>query len=188
MSIRRLLAPVLDALLSLFSPAIGALSIAGPSGPRRLAPVSCSGPPPGDGGRRGVVSGADEGDGPTAVSVVPEVPDRDRGHRNEVVVVGRITAPPRVRTLPSGDRLVSWRIGVARPRDPSRPGATGRVDSLTLVSFEERIVDRVSGWRRGSVVRATGALRRRIWRGALGVRSVLEVEVASVSPIGDGER
>lgn len=188
MSIRRLLAPVLDALLSLFSPSIAALSVAGPAGLRRLAPVSRSVPPSVGGEPSGVVPEAGEGEGPTAVSIAPEAPDRDRGHRNEVVVVGRITAPPRVRTLPSGDRLVSWRIGVARPRDPSRPGATGRVDSLTLVSFEERIVDRVSGWRRGSVVRATGALRRRIWRGALGVRSVLEVEVASVSPIAEGER
>ncbi|MFB8761698.1 single-stranded DNA-binding protein [Nocardiopsis alba] len=188
MSIRRLPAPVLDALLLLFSPSIAALSVTGSAGLRRLAPVSRSVPPAVGGEPSGVVPGAGEGEGPRAVSIAPEVPDRDRGHRNEVVVVGRITAAPRVRTLPSGDRLVSWRIGVARPRDPSRPGAAGRVDSLTLVSFEERIVDRVSGLRRGSVVRATGALRRRIWRGALGVRSVLEVEVASVSPLAEGER
>lgn len=107
--------------------------------------------------------------------------ERDRGHHNEVVVIGRITAVPTVRELPSGDRLVSWRIGVARPRSLERPGH--RLDSLTLVSFDEKFVERVRGWRMGSVIRVTGSLRRRIWRGSQGVRSVLEVEVATAEPV-----
>lgn len=104
----------------------------------------------------------------------------DQGHLNQVLVVGRITAAPTVRELPSGDRLVSWRIGVARPDDPRRPGP--RLDSLTLVSFEEPMIDRVREYRVGEVIRVTGALRRRIWRGPHGVRSILEVEVRTVDP------
>lgn len=107
--------------------------------------------------------------------------ERDRGHHNEVVIIGRITAVPTVRELPSGDRLVSWRIGVARPRSLERPGH--RLDSLTLVSFDEKFVERVRDWRMGSVIRVTGSLRRRIWRGSQGVRSVLEVEVATAEPV-----
>lgn len=103
---------------------------------------------------------------------------RDQGHLNQVSVVGRITAAPTVRELPSGDRLVSWRIGVARPEDPRRPGP--RLDSLTLVSFEDSMVDRVREYRLGEVIRVAGVLRRRIWRGPQGVRSVLEVEVRTV--------
>ena len=105
---------------------------------------------------------------------------KDQGHLNQVLVVGRITAAPTVRELPSGDRLVSWRIGVARPEDPRRPGH--RLDSLTLISFEDSMVDRVRKYRPGEVIRVTGALRRRIWRGPQGVRSILEVEVRTVAP------
>lgn len=130
--------------------------------------------------------------GPTLVAAAPDarhphtepstaVTERDRGHHNEVVVIGRITAAPTVRDLPSGDRLVAWRVGVARPRSPQRPGH--RLDSVTLVSFDEEFIDRVRHWRVGTVIRVTGALRRRIWRGRQGVRSVLEVEVTTAEAV-----
>ena len=106
---------------------------------------------------------------------MPSFPERPDGHRNEVHVVGRVTAAPAEKELPSGDRLVTWRIGVARPEVPGPRRA--RVDSLTLVSFDPHMCDRVHGWRVGDVVRVTGELRRRFWRGWNGVRSVLEVEV-----------
>jgi single-strand DNA-binding protein len=115
------------------------------------------------------------------VPPLTERPDRADGHQNEVCVVGRVTAAPLERELPSGDRLVTWRICVARPRDHGGRGA--RADSLTLVSFDPRVRDRVHGWRIGDVVRVTGELRRRIWRGRTGVRSVLEVEVDSAAVV-----
>ena len=104
---------------------------------------------------------------------------RDHGHRNEVVAVGRVTAAPAERDLPSGDRLVFWRICVARPSEPHR--SRQRVDSLTLVSFDADTQAAVRDWRIGDVVRVTGALRRRVWRGWSGIRSVLEVEVDSTA-------
>lgn len=116
---------------------------------------------------------------PSETKTTAEAMTKDQGHLNQVLVVGRITAAPTVRELPSGGRLVSWRIGVARPEDPRRPGH--RLDSLTLVSFEDSMVDRVREYRTGEVVRVSGALRRRIWRGPQGVRSILEVEVSTVA-------
>ncbi|WP_307851218.1 single-stranded DNA-binding protein [Nocardiopsis sp. MG754419] len=119
-------------------------------------------------------------------STVDREPDRDRGHLNQVLVIGRITAAPTLRELPSGDRLVTWRIGVARPTDPRRRGA--RMDSLTLFSFDEAIIEWIGDRRVGEVLRVTGALRRRIWPGRHGVRSVLEVEVVTVAPVPEAER
>ncbi|WP_017589813.1 single-stranded DNA-binding protein [Nocardiopsis ganjiahuensis] len=113
-------------------------------------------------------------------------PERPDGHRNEVFVVGRVTAAPAERELPSGDRLVTWRIGVARAEVSGRRRA--RADSLTLVSFDPHMCDRVHGWRIGDVVRVTGELRRRFWRGWNGVRSVLEVEVGTVALVRRAER
>ncbi|WP_121182587.1 single-stranded DNA-binding protein [Nocardiopsis sp. Huas11] len=102
-------------------------------------------------------------------------------HLNEIVLVGRVTAEPSVRDLPSGDRLVTWRICVARPPDTRFRGR--RVDSITCVSFDEGVRDEVRGWRLGDVVRLSGALRRRTWRGYDAVRSVHEVEVGGAALI-----
>ncbi|WP_304450996.1 single-stranded DNA-binding protein [Nocardiopsis sp. YSL2] len=100
-------------------------------------------------------------------------------HLNEIVLVGRVTAAPVVRDLPSGDRLVTWRICVSRPPDTRFRGR--RVDSVTCVSFDAWVHDEVREWRLGDVVRMSGALRRRTWRGFDGVRSVHEVEVRSAA-------
>ncbi|KOX19158.1 single-stranded DNA-binding protein [Nocardiopsis sp. NRRL B-16309] len=94
-------------------------------------------------------------------------------------MVGRVTAEPAVRDLPSGDRLATWRICVSRPPDTRFRGR--RIDSITCVSFDARIHDEVREWRVGDVVRMSGSLRRRTWRGYDGVRSVHEVEVADAA-------
>lgn len=116
----------------------------------------------------------------------PERPDRADGHRNEVFAVGRVTAAPSERELPSGARLVTWRICVARPEVPGRRRA--RADSLTLVSFDPNMCATVAGWRIGDVVRVTGELRRRTWRGWKGVQSVLEVEVDTAALVRGAQR
>ncbi|MEV2277099.1 single-stranded DNA-binding protein [Nocardiopsis sp. NPDC049922] len=103
------------------------------------------------------------------------------GHRNEIVVAGRVTAEPAVRELPSGDRLAIWRVCVARTADSRFRGH--RSDSITCVSFDPGVQDRVRGWRLGEVVEMTGALRRRTWRVGDGVRTVYEVEVRTARQV-----
>nr|WP_236567902.1 MULTISPECIES: single-stranded DNA-binding protein [unclassified Nocardiopsis] len=94
-------------------------------------------------------------------------------------MAGRITAPPRLRDLPSGDRLATWRICVVRPSD-SRYGGR-RVDSITCTSFDRALHGQIRSWRLGDVVQTSGELRRRTWRGREGlVRSVCEVEARAV--------
>ena len=99
--------------------------------------------------------------------------------RNEVVLLGRVSGAPEERELPSGDRLVSWRLVVERP--PVRKPPTGlrlpTVDTLDCVA-------RGAGPRRtarslsdGDVVVLEGSLRRRFWRGPTGASSRTEVEV-----------
>nr|WP_246421973.1 single-stranded DNA-binding protein [Nocardiopsis mwathae] len=94
-------------------------------------------------------------------------------------MAGRVTAEPYVRELPSGDHLVTWRISVARPAADRRPNQPA--DPITCVSFRPAIEAATRGWRIGDIVRVSGALRRRFWRSAKGVTSVIEVEAASVA-------
>ncbi|MDT7548546.1 MAG: hypothetical protein QOE84_940, partial [Actinomycetota bacterium] len=41
--------------------------------------------------------------------------DVDAQARNEVALVGRVSAPAEERVLPSGDVLLTWRVVVDRP-------------------------------------------------------------------------
>lgn len=108
-------------------------------------------------------------------------PDRpatphDQG-RNEVVLVGRLSAVPEERVLPSGDPLVTWRLVVRRPAT-ARDGAP-TIDTLDCAAFRADVRRVASRWSAGDVVEVSGALRRRFWRGPAGASSRTEVEVAA---------
>ena len=102
--------------------------------------------------------------------------------RNEVVLVGRVPADPEERELPSGDRLVTWRLVVTR--SPSRrPPATGRaptVDTVDCVAWTASTRRAALGLRPDDVVEVHGALRRRFWRAGAAAASRCEVEASTV--------
>lgn len=93
-------------------------------------------------------------------------------HRNEIVLVGRLSMEPVDRVLPSGSLLTQWRLAVRRPM--SHPQ---RADALDCVTFEDDVRRAVEGWRIDDVVEVEGAVRRRWWRG--GSRYEVEVRMAS---------
>jgi single-strand DNA-binding protein len=92
--------------------------------------------------------------------------------RNDVFLCGRVSAPAELRTLPSGDPLVTFRLVVRR----AEPRARGRtVDVLTCVTYDRGLQRRVAQWQPGDVVEVEGALQRRFWRTGNGTASVCEV-------------
>jgi single-strand DNA-binding protein len=99
-------------------------------------------------------------------------------HRNEVLLLGRISGEPAVRLLPSGDEIVSFRLVVERP---PRTASDGRrepsVDTLDCAAVAAVVRRRVLGWQSGDVVEVSGALRRRFWRSGPAVLSRCEVQV-----------
>ncbi len=93
--------------------------------------------------------------------------------RNDVVLRGRLSAPSEVRTLPSGDTLVSFRLVVRRP-EPRVGGQS--TDTLPCITYDRALQRRVTAWQAGDVVEVEGALQRRFWRTAGGgTASVTEV-------------
>lgn len=95
-------------------------------------------------------------------------------HRNEVQLVGRLSAPAELRQLPSGDELASWRLVVQRPALAGRGG----VDVIDCASFAARIRRAATGWEPGELLEVAGSLRRRFWRAGAGTASRYEVEVS----------
>ena len=99
--------------------------------------------------------------------------------QNEVVLVGRVSAPPEERELPSGDVLVTFRLVVDRPARPLPEGVRPvSVDTLDCVAWTPALRRSLSAWETGDVVRVEGALRRRFWRAGAAAASRCEVEVA----------
>ena len=102
--------------------------------------------------------------------------------RNEVVLVGRVSAPAEERELPSGDVIATWRLVVDRP-PPGRARAAGqrvpKVDTVDCVVWTPKLRRAVRGFAAGDVVAVEGALRRRFWRAGAAAVSRCEVEVVS---------
>ncbi|MBB2891255.1 single-stranded DNA-binding protein [Flexivirga oryzae] len=101
--------------------------------------------------------------------------------RNEVHLVGRLSAPPAVKYLPSGAEVVQLRLVVDRPAGSIRRTTTDgtrpvTVDTIDVACWKADLRRRAMSWTGTETVEVTGALRRRFWRGAHGVASRYEVE------------
>ena len=69
--------------------------------------------------------------------------------RNDVVLRGRVSAPAEIRTLPSGDNLLTFRLVVRRPE----PRARGQsVDVLSCITYDRALQRRMALWQPGDVV------------------------------------
>jgi single-strand DNA-binding protein len=92
--------------------------------------------------------------------------------RNDVVLRGRLSAPPELRPLPSGDTVLLFKLVVrreqARPRGP-------RSDVITCVSYLPALQRYAAAWTTDDVVEVEGALQRRFWRTPTGTAVAYEI-------------
>jgi single-strand DNA-binding protein len=100
-------------------------------------------------------------------------PEQDR---NEVLLVGRVSADPESREMPSGDVLWTFRLVVRRPEGA---GTRQSVDVLDCCAWTARTQRTVRAWREGDHVQVEGAVRRRFFRTGAGTVSRFEVEVSA---------
>ncbi len=104
---------------------------------------------------------------------------------NAVTLVGRVSAVPETRDLPSGDRLVTLRVVVDRPPQKSAQKSTQKtqagvakraVDVIDVACWTKRVQRTAAGLGADDRVRVEGALRRRFFAGGGGRTSRYEVE------------
>lgn len=98
--------------------------------------------------------------------------------RNEVILVGRVSALPEQLELPSGDRLVTLRVVVDRP---PAPGVSRRlVDVIDVACWTKRTQRAATGLQPDDGVQVEGALRRRFFAAGGSRASRYEVEAHRV--------
>jgi single-strand DNA-binding protein len=79
--------------------------------------------------------------------------------RNEVRLAGRISAAPLEREFPSGDRVVTFRLVVARQRSPMTVKSKQASDWVDCAAWGGRARRSAGSWRVGDHVEVEGALR-----------------------------
>ncbi|MCW2536159.1 MAG: ssb [Modestobacter sp.] len=92
--------------------------------------------------------------------------------RNDVVLRGRLSAPPELRPLPSGDALLLFKLVVRR--EQTRPRGP-KSDVITCVSYLPTLRRYAAAWTTDDVVEVEGALQRRFWRTPTGTAVAYEV-------------
>lgn len=123
---------------------------------------------------------------------------------NSVRLVGRVSAEPEHRELPSGDELVQLRVIVVRPARPTRAarasgggrgsaaaagaGETGapraQVDTIDVTCWTAGTRRSAARLQPGQVVEVHGALRRRFFRAGAVTQSRYEVEASLLRRVG----
>ncbi|MFG1946716.1 single-stranded DNA-binding protein [Nonomuraea sp. NPDC048826] len=100
--------------------------------------------------------------------------------RNEVLLVGRLSAAVEDRALPSGDTMTKWRLLVRRRRH-NRGGTI--TDSIPCVSFNQEVADVLRDLKPRDAMEVTGAFRCRVFGPASAKIWTYEVEVATARAI-----
>ena len=96
---------------------------------------------------------------------------------NTVRLRGRVSTAPEERELPSGTRIVTLRLSIAREATPMTNGSKQTTDWVDCSAWGPKVRRTVSAWKAGDVVEVDGALRRRFSRSEQGTATRLEVEV-----------
>jgi len=112
--------------------------------------------------------------------------DEQPAARNEVCLAGRVSSAPVERELPSGDRVITFRIVMARERSPMTSKSRQVSDWVDCAAWGGRVRRTVASWKVGDCVELEGALRRRFFRTAAGTSTRVEVEVLSARCVARG--
>lgn len=96
---------------------------------------------------------------------------------NAVRLTGRVSGAPSERELPSGDRLVTFRLVVTRERTPMTVKSKQTTDWVDCAAWGARARRSAASWQAGDQVEVEGALRRRFFRAGGDASTRLEVEM-----------
>jgi len=108
-----------------------------------------------------------------AARVVEDIADESL---NEVLLRGRVSGEPLEKELPSGDRVVEFRIVVPRK---TREG----VDTLDIAAWTSKARRTGLTLKPDEWVEISGAIRRRFWQAPSGLASRWQIEASAISRI-----
>lgn len=106
----------------------------------------------------------------------PEIEEVEDHSFNNVLLRGRISGEPSERELPSGDRVVEFRIVVRRD---TRQG----VDTLDIAAWSAKTRRKSQTLKADEWVEISGSVRRRFWQSPTGLASRWQIEASEITRI-----
>lgn len=111
----------------------------------------------------------------TSTKVAKKIDDTELDYSlNDLLLRGRVSAPAVEKELPSGDKVVEFRLIVSRAE-------RGGVDTLDVAAWSSKMRRSALTLKEGEWVEISGAIHRRFWSGPAGVASRWQVETAEIS-------
>ena len=100
---------------------------------------------------------------------------------NRIIIMGRLTADPELRTTPNGISVASFRVAV--DRNYSRQGEERQTDFIPVVAWRERAEFVNKYFRKGSMIAVEGSLQSRTYedKATGGKRTAYDVVADNVS-------
>ena len=95
---------------------------------------------------------------------------------NDLMLRGRVSAQAIEKELPSGDKVVEFRLIVSRLE-------RGGVDTLDIAAWSSKMRRSALTLKEGEWVEISGSIHRRFWSGPTGVASRWQVEAAEIARI-----
>ena len=92
---------------------------------------------------------------------------------NDLMLRGRVSAQAVEKELPSGDKVVEFRLIVTRVE-------RGGVDTLDIAAWSSKMRRSALTLKEGEWIEISGSIHRRFWSGPTGVASRWQVEAAEI--------
>jgi single-strand DNA-binding protein len=95
---------------------------------------------------------------------------------NDLLLRGRVSAQAIEKELPSGDKVVEFRLIVSRLE-------RGGVDTLDIAAWSSKMRRSALTLKEGEWIEISGSIHRRFWSGPTGVASRWQVEATEIARI-----
>jgi len=100
---------------------------------------------------------------------------------NQVALVGRLSGEAKEKVLPSGSKVVEFRLIIEREKD--RSGSKQLVDTIDIAAWSAAGRKSALKLDENAWISVNGAIRRRFWQSPTGLASRWQVEASEIKSI-----
>jgi single-strand DNA-binding protein len=100
---------------------------------------------------------------------------------NQVALIGRLSGEAKEKVLPSGSKVVEFRLIIEREKD--RSGSKQLVDTIDIAAWSAAGRKSALKLDENAWIKVNGAIRRRFWQSSTGLASRWQVEAREINSI-----
>ena len=110
-----------------------------------------------------------------------KVVDNSSDYLNQVALIGRLSGEAKEKVLPSGSKVVEFRLIIEREKD--RSGSKQLVDTIDIAAWSAAGRKSALKLDENAWISVNGAIRRRFWQSPTGLASRWQVEASEIKSI-----